>query len=68
MASIISTLLHDGETTRRVARVLLRHVGPKDKEEATRMLYRRIGIYACDNNAITTEVEHYFKGPDTLEH
>ncbi len=61
MTGIISTLLHEPETTGRLARVLLKHVGPKDRDEAIDMLYKRIGVYACDRRAITREVDHYFK-------
>lgn len=61
MTSVISTLLQDQDATRRVARVLLKHIGPKNREEATRMLHKRIGVYACDSKAITREVDHYFK-------
>jgi len=60
MTSIVSSLLQDTETTRRVARVLLRHVGPKDKAEAISILHSRIGIYSCDKSAIAKEVDNYF--------
>lgn len=60
MTSIVSSLLHDDETTRRVARVLLKHVGPKNKAEAMRILQSRIGVYTNDNSAIAKEVDSYF--------
>lgn len=61
MTSIISSLLDDAETTRRIARVLLKHVGPKNKAEAIRILNSRIGIYTNSNSAITREVDRYFQ-------
>lgn len=60
MTSIIPSLLNDDETTRRVSRVLLRHVGPKNKAEAMSILHSRIGIYTSDDSAITKEVDSYF--------
>ncbi|MCF8473618.1 MAG: hypothetical protein K9G26_02895 [Emcibacter sp.] len=58
--STISTLLHDVETTRRVARVLLKHVGPQNKTEAMTILHSRIGAYVSDNNAFIKEIDQYF--------
>lgn len=60
MTSIVSSLLHDAETTRRVARVLLKHVGPKDKAEALSILRSRIGVYTRDTSVISLEVDSYF--------
>ena len=60
MTSIVSSLLHDAETTRRVARVLLRHVAPKNKAEAMNILHSRIGVYTSDKSAIIKEVDSYF--------
>lgn len=60
MTSIVSTLLHDGETTRRVARVLLKHIGPKDRGEAHAILHSRIGVYTYDTSAIAQEIDSYF--------
>ncbi|PHZ83314.1 hypothetical protein [Paremcibacter congregatus] len=60
MTCIVSTLLHDSETTRRVARVLLKHIGPKDRTEAYSILHSRIGVYTYDTGAITQEIDSYF--------
>ncbi len=60
MTSIIPSLLEDVATTRRIARVLLKHVRPKNKEEAISILNSRLGIYMNNNSAITNEVERYF--------
>jgi len=61
MTSIVPSLLSDAETTHRIAQVLLRHIGPKDKTEAFRILSSRIGVYVKDKKAISTEVDNYFR-------
>jgi len=60
MTSIISSLLSDAETTRRIARVLLKHVGPRNRTEAIKILHSRIGVYTNDNSVIAKEVDSYF--------
>jgi len=60
MTSIVPTLMHDGETARRVARVLLKHIGPRSKDEAINILNSRIGVYTRNDSALQQEVDQYF--------
>jgi len=60
MTSIVPTLMQDSETARRVARVLLKHIGPRNRDEAITILDSRIGVYIENNSALITEVDRYF--------
>lgn len=60
MKDVFPTLMRDPETTRRVARVLLKHIAPKDRADAIRILDSRIGVYSNHDKVIIREIEQYF--------
>lgn len=60
MAIFIPEFFHDKDTTRRVARVMLKYTKPKDREEAYRILDSRLGIYIRDYQSLNCEVDKYF--------
>jgi len=51
----------DGEGVRRVARVLLNHVEPRDRREAVSLLCSRLGSYADEDHVLRYEVDRYFE-------
>mgnify|MGYP005843233307 CR=1 FL=1 len=52
---------YDSEGLRRVARVLLNHVGPRDREEAASLLTGHLGSYADREPMLHYEVDRYFE-------
>ena len=56
----LAAMDYDREGVRRVARVLLRHVRPRDRGTAYEVLDGRLGIYVKDRAAIRAEVDRYF--------
>ncbi|WP_138379935.1 hypothetical protein [Luteithermobacter gelatinilyticus] len=61
MTSIIPHLLQDDEAASRVARVLLRHVRPRTKDEALHLLDSKLGVYLQDRTSLSKEVDQYFR-------
>lgn len=51
---------YDPEGVRRVARVLLRHVAPRNREEAHYILEGRLGVYAMADSVLRAEINRYF--------
>ncbi|WP_321391794.1 hypothetical protein [Emcibacter sp.] len=60
MESIVPELIHDPETARRIARVLLKHIRPRDKEEAREILKGRLGVYVAGKDSLDQEIDLYF--------
>lgn len=60
MAIFIPEFIHDKDTARRVARVMLKYTKPKTEEEAYRILDSRLGVYIRDYQSLSQEVEKYF--------
>ncbi|MFC7050458.1 hypothetical protein [Emcibacter nanhaiensis] len=60
MPSIVPELIQDTETTQRIARVLLKHIRPKNKEEAREILKGRLGVYVTKKENLDQEIERYF--------
>ena len=60
MHSIVPELIQDSETTQRIARVLLKHIRPKNKEEAREILKGRLGVYVTKKESLDQEIDRYF--------
>lgn len=51
---------YDADGVRRVARTLLRHVRPDDRQTAMELLNSRLGSYVADKSLLWSEVESHF--------
>lgn len=51
---------YDAEGVRRVARTLLRHVRPADRQMAMAILSSRLGSYVSDKAVLWAEIDNYF--------
>lgn len=51
---------YDAEGIRRVARTLLRHVRPTNRNIAIELLNSRLGSYVSDRSMLWNEIDHYF--------
>ncbi|WP_417317821.1 hypothetical protein [Emcibacter sp.] len=60
MESIVPELIHDPETARRIARVLLKHIRPRNRDEAREILEGRLGVYVTRKESLDQEIDSYF--------